>query len=261
MNHVNHLAVTHDPTLVAISWIVAIFAAFAALSTLDRLRSSSTHRKAWLVGGALAFGFGVWAMHFTGMTAMSIDQLVTYDPALTALSVVFAFLGSWAAFSLITTGLKTGDPALVRVLVAGTLLGAGIGAMHYTGMFAMRMNAALGFSLPIVGVSVVVAVVICSFGMWMMTSHRFDTVGGRTLIVSAVVGSAIPLLHYVGMAAARFTALPASSEIDVLSSSGVSLSLNFFLILAILVLSFPLFLNALFPASDEPRLEAEAYEL
>ena len=255
MNHVTHLATSHDPTLVAISWIVAIFAAFAALSTLDRLRSSATHRKAWLVGGALAFGFGVWAMHFTGMTAMSIDRLVTYDPLLTGVSVVFAFLGSWAAFNLMTAG----QPNVLKIFAAGTLLGAGIGAMHYTGMFAMRMDAALGFNLPMVGVSVVVAVTICSFGMWMMTSRRFDGARSRTLIVSAVVGSAIPLLHYVGMAAARFTALPASAEVDVLSSSGVSLSLNFFLILAILVLSFPLFLNALFPVSDVPQ--AEAYEL
>ncbi len=123
----------------------------------------------------------------------------------------------------------------------------------------MRMNAALGFGLPMVGVSVVVAVVICSFGLWTMTSSRFGNIRNRTLIVSAVVGSAIPLLHYVGIAAARFTALPASAELDVLSSSGVSLSLDFFLILAIL-LSFPLLLNALFPASDEPRLEAEVYE-
>ena len=253
MNHATHLATSHDPTLVAISWIVAIFAAFAALSTLDRLRKASSHRKAWLVGGALAFGFGVWAMHFTGMTAMSIDRLVTYDPVLTALSVIFAFLGSWAAFNLITAG----QPGIMRILASGTLLGAGIGVMHYTGMFAMRMNAALSFDLPMVGVSVVVAVTICSLGLWLMTSSRLDGVGSRTLIVSVVVGSAIPLLHYVGMAAARFSALPASSEIDVLASSGVSLSLNFFLILAILVLSFPLFLNALFPVSNT---RAEAYE-
>lgn len=258
MNHATHLATSHDPVLVAISWIIAIFAAFAALSTLDRLRNSSSHRGAWLVGGAVAFGFGVWAMHFTGMTAMSIDRLVTYDPALTALSVVFAFLGSWAAFNLVTAG----QPGTIRILTSGTLLGAGIGAMHYVGMFAMRMNAALSFDLPMVGVSVLVAVTICSFGLWLITSSRFDNVGSRTLIVSAVVGSAIPLLHYVGMAAARFSALPASSEIDVLSSSGVSLSLNFFLVLAILVLSFPLFLNALFPISDTQisDAQAEAYE-
>lgn len=254
MDSSNHLAMSHDLTLVVISWAVAIFAAFAALNTLDRLRLSDAHRSAWLLGGAVAFGFGVWAMHFTAMTAMGIDRLITYDPALTALSVVFAVAGAWVSFFLITQG----SPNILRVLTSGTLLGAGIGAMHYTGMFAMRMNAVLGFNLVMVGVSVVVAVTISSLGLWMMTSERMNNIGGRTLVVSAVVGSAIPLLHYAGMAAARFSPAPGSAGAVI--NSGMTLSLNLFLVLAILVLSFPLFLSALFPIPEQAG-ELEAYEV
>lgn len=119
MNQANHLATSHDPVLVVLSWVVAIFAAFAALSTLDRLRLSPAHRTVWLIGGAITFGFGVWAMHFTGMTAISIGEPITYDPALTALSVVFAVAGAWISFRIITQG----RPNVLRVLTSGTLLG------------------------------------------------------------------------------------------------------------------------------------------
>ena len=253
MNHSNHLAMSHDPILVILSWTVAIFAAFAALNTLDRLRLSSAHRGAWLLGGSVAFGFGVWAMHFTAMTAMSVDRLITYDPALTALSVVFAVAGAWLSFRFITLG----QASFLRVLVCGTLLGAGIGAMHYTGMAAMRLNAVLSYNLVLVGVSVLVAVTISSLGLWLMTSVRLENVGGRALIVSAVVGSAIPLLHYAGMAAARFSDRPGVG-LEVATNPGIALSLNLFLVVAILVLSFPLFLSALFQVPEEtPELSPQ----
>lgn len=252
MDHSNHLAMSHDPVLVIISWAVAVLAAFAALNTLDRLRKSSEHRAAWLWSGAVAFGLGVWAMHFTAMSAMSLGMTVSYDPALTALSVVFAVFGAWASFHLITRG----RASVWRVLLCGTLLGAGIGAMHYTGMWAMRTQAILGYNLTMVGVSVVVAVTISSVGLWLMTSRRFETARGRTLVVAAVVGSAIPLMHYAGMAAARFSALP-DAGLVLAQNQGLALSLNLFLAVAILALSSPLFLSSLFQAPEEAEALAE----
>lgn len=252
MDHTNHLAMSHDPTLVVISWVVAFFAAFSALHTLDRLRESPEHRGVWLFGGALSFGFGVWAMHFTAMTAMSVGRFVTYDPALTALSVVFAVLGAWASFGLITAG----RPNLLRTLACGTLLGAGIGAMHYVGMMAMRLQATLSFDLTMVGVSVLVAVTISSLGLWLITAKWLEAVRGRTFIVAAVVGSAIPLLHYAGMAAARFQAVGESTGVN-LAAEGAALSLNLFLVVAIVALSLPLFFSSLFQTTDEPVAEAQ----
>ena len=190
---------------------------------------------------------------FTAMTAMSIGRFVTYEPKLTALSVVFAVLGAWLAFHFITRG----RPSLTRVVACGTLLGAGIGAMHYTGMFAMRVQATLGFNLPLVGVSVVVAVVISSFGLWLMTSERLGAVRGRTLMVAAVVGSAIPLLHYAGMAAARFSVTQTELGFTSAASQGTALSLNLFLVVAIIVLSFPLFLSSLLQATDDGVAEPQ----
>ncbi len=245
MDHTNHLAMSHDPILVVISWAVAILAASAALTTLDLLRNSSSHRTAWLLGGATVFGLGTWAMHFIAMRAMSLGIAVDYDLFVTGLSVVFSIFGAWLSFNLITRG----RASFGRILVSGTFLGAGIGAMHYTGMAATQTNAVLGYNLGMVGLSVVVAVTISSVGLWLMTSRRLQNVRGRSLIVAAVVGSAIPFMHYAGMAAARFTAKAGGTSLSL--GTGTTALLNFLLVGAVVVLSFPLFFRGLFQTSDE----------
>ena len=88
----------YDPILVTLSWVVAIVAAYAAVGIAHRLkRTAGRERQIWQFGGAAAFGFGVWAMHFIGMTALKMPILVAYDPAITILSVVFAFFAGWIA--------------------------------------------------------------------------------------------------------------------------------------------------------------------
>ncbi|MER3483265.1 MAG: integral membrane sensor protein, partial [Meiothermus sp.] len=109
-------------------------------------------------------------------------------PTLTLLSVVFAMVGAAISFNLASKP----QVSPLQVLLSGTALGAGIGMMHYVGMFAMRMNAKLEFSLPMVGVSVLVAVVIGTLGIWLLTTSLTRNLPGRNLIAAAVTGSAIP---------------------------------------------------------------------
>jgi NO-binding membrane sensor protein with MHYT domain len=238
MNHQMNTA--YDPILVTLSWVVAIIAAYAAVGIAHRLkRTSGRERQIWQFGGAAAFGFGVWAMHFIGMTALKMPILVTYDPAITILSVVFAFFAGWIAIGVIGQE----NVKMQQILIGGTLLGAGIGAMHYTGMFAMRMEAGLGFDPIMFAVSVVVAVGISSLGLWIMTAKQFSRLKGRGLITASVVGSAIPIMHYVGMAAARFNAENAMMMTRLPIASDNILLLNAVMIVSMLILSFPIFLN------------------
>jgi NO-binding membrane sensor protein with MHYT domain len=238
MNHQMNTA--YDPILVTLSWVVAIVAAYAAVGIAHRLkRTSGRERQIWQFGGAAAFGFGVWAMHFIGMTALKMPILVTYDPAITILSVVFAFFAGWIAIGVIGQE----NVKMQQILLGGTLLGAGIGAMHYTGMFAMRMEAGLGFDPIMFAVSVVVAVGISSLGLWIMTAKQFSRLKGRGLITASVVGSAIPIMHYVGMAAARFSAENAVMMTRLPIASDNILLLNSVMIVSMLILSFPIFLN------------------
>ena len=129
MDHSNHLAMSHDPVLVIISWAVAVLAAFAALNTLDRLRKSSEHRAAWLWSGAVAFGLGVWAMHFTAMSAMSLGMTVSYDPALTArMAPSLARVAGPGALRSMPPGLAAEDFAYFSSAVPGVFFNVGVTA-------------------------------------------------------------------------------------------------------------------------------------
>jgi len=41
--------------------------------------------------GGLALGMGIWAMHFIGLLGFALPSAVTYDPWLTALSILPGF--------------------------------------------------------------------------------------------------------------------------------------------------------------------------
>jgi NO-binding membrane sensor protein with MHYT domain len=73
MNSLTPLAASYDYRLVAVSIIIAIFAAYAALDLTGRV--TATHGRArltWLTWGAFAMGSGIWAMHYIGMLAFRL---------------------------------------------------------------------------------------------------------------------------------------------------------------------------------------------
>lgn len=247
-----HLPMNHDPFLVGVSFLVAIFASYAALATINHLRQGAAGR-AWLWLGAITFGLGVWAMHFTAMTALQLEMVVAYDPLITLISVFFAVFGAAAAFQLVSKP-KVG---LAQVLGSGFFLGAGIGVMHYVGMLAMRLDAKLTFDLPMVAVSVLVAVVLGTFGIWTLISPAFSMVPFRHLVTAVITGSAIPFMHYTAMLAAKFSATDGDS-IHSMIASGNLLSLNIFLLLAVAVIGLPMFLSSLLETSADKVPEAEA---
>ena len=143
--------------LVALSIVVAVLASHAALQLIRQvaLAPSRATSLGWLVGGAVAMGLGVWAMHFIGMLAYESPASVTYAPGLTALSVLIAMLASGLALWVNTLPRLT--PMLL--MTSGTIMGGGIATMHYTGMAAMHMNMPYRYDPLLFAVSIVVAVV------------------------------------------------------------------------------------------------------
>src|SRR3981081_2555276 len=94
-----------------------------------------------------------------------------------------------------------------RSLAGSVLMGAGIAGMHYIGMAAMRLPAICQFNSFLVVLSVVFAVLI-SFAALCITFHFRDQkagIGREKLAGAVVMGAAIPVMHYTGMAAASFT--------------------------------------------------------
>ncbi len=194
---------SYEPRLVVLSFVVATLAAYAALGLASRIVAADTPaaRRNWLAAGAVAMGVGIWAMHFIGMLAVRMDPPASYDLALTLWSIVPAVVASAVALWV------TSRPRFEWrfLLVGGVLMGLGIGAMHYTGMAAMRMAAELRYDPALFGLSIVVAASLSVVALW---SHDRAMRSVTSLLhwtklwAALVMGFAVAGMHYTGMAAA-----------------------------------------------------------
>ena len=196
---------SYDYRLVALSVLIAIFAAYAALDLAGRTTAARGRvRLAWLIGGAAAMGSGIWSMHYIGMLAFSLPVPVSYDWPTVLVSLLAAIFASAVAL-FVASRRKMG---WLRALIGSTIMGSGIAAMHYIGMAAMRSTAMCYYDPALFTLSVVLAILISLVALWLTFMLREDTkaAGWRKTASALVMGAAIPVMHYTGMAAARFTA-------------------------------------------------------
>jgi PAS domain S-box-containing protein len=210
---------SYNYSLVALSVLIAIFASYAALDLAGRVTATGGWTRAiWLLGGAGAMGTGIWSMHYIGMLAFILPVPVAYHWPTVLLSLFAAILASVIALYVVS---RQKMDAL-RTLAGGVLMGAGIASMHYIGMAAMRLPAMCHFNSFLVVLSVVFAVLISLAALWITFHFRDEKLGmGWEKLAGAVVmGAAIPVMHYTGMAAASFT----SSGMPVDLSHAVSIS-------------------------------------
>ena len=128
---------TYDLPFVALSVGVAVLSMYVALSVADRIVASSrkTVRLIWTAVGAIVMGGGIWSMHFIGMLAFSLPCGIGYNPLLTLVSILPGVLASGVALFVLS---RKDRPSQKLLFVCALLVGAGIGAMHYSGMAAMR---------------------------------------------------------------------------------------------------------------------------
>jgi PAS domain S-box-containing protein len=190
---------SYDPYLVALSFVVACFASYTALDLGTRLRASEGHaRLSWLLTAAIAMGGGIWSMHFVAMLAFLMPMPVSYDVRLTVISLLLAIGVTGFGFY----GMSSRHPTTLRLMLSGTFMGVGIVSMHYTGMAAMRMPAALSYDKILVAVSILIAIAAAIAALWL--AFRTAALWQRAL-AAIVMGIAISGMHYTGMAAAIFT--------------------------------------------------------
>ena len=94
-----------------------------------------------LLGGVI-IGCGVASMHYIGMSAIRVQDSLTYDPMLVAASVIIAVIAGtaalWAALRL---------HSLVSTFAASLIMGVAVSGMHYTGMAALRVYPEPGVSV------------------------------------------------------------------------------------------------------------------
>ncbi len=160
----------------------------------------------WLGGGAIALGLGIWSMHYVGMEALRLPVTVLYDWPTVLVSMIAAVVASGIALFVVSR--KTMSAG--STVVASILMGSGISTMHYVGMEAMRLPAMCQYNMKLVVLSVVLAIVISYVALRMTYSVREQSSSfswGKTSC-AVLMGLAIPVMHYVGMAAVTFTPMP-----------------------------------------------------
>ena len=182
----------------AFAFGLAFLGSGLALSCAARARAAgSTHRTRWLTLASMSLGGGIWLMHFMAMLGFDVPATpLRYDTGLTTVSallaVVVVFLGLFVA--------GTGRPTPLRIVSGGIFAGAGVSAMHYTGMAAVRIAGSLTYDAHLVLASVLVAIAAAIVALWLSVVVRGR---GQVLAAGGVMAVAVCAMHYTAMAAVQ----------------------------------------------------------
>lgn len=197
---------SYNLLLVFASYCVAVIAAYTAIYFGTRLfDQNSGKRSLWLTVGALCMGSGIWSMHFVGMSAYTMPghMHMSFSFWLTLLSWIPAVLASGLALYVITLP----EVSVRTIAASAVIMGAGIFAMHYGGMYAMQMRPGIQYDTLLVIASGIIAVgasgaamVICRQVRNLPPQHSHWV----KLVAALVMGAAICGMHYTGMAAASY---------------------------------------------------------
>lgn len=244
----DHLSGNYDSRLVLLAVAIAVLASYTALDIGNRIRAvRGLAQTWWLLAGAAAMGGGIWSMHFIAMLAFRMPIPVAYDVGLTLASLFIAILVTGPA--LLIASRSEGN--YYRIAAAGTFMGLGVAAMHYIGMAAMRMDAAVHYVPSLFALSVLIAVVAASAALWLAftAETNWHKLGG-----AAVMGAAISGMHFTGMSAAHYEPMQLLAMQD---DAGMSPQL---LALGVATLTFYVLCLGLLSSIADRRLSATAAE-
>lgn len=247
------IPVSYDYRLVTLSVVIAIFASYVALDFVGRVSATRGFaRLTWLLGGATAMGTGIWSMHYTGMLAFRLPMRVYYHVPTVVLSLLAAIFASFVALYIV------GRPRMtVLHVVAGSLLmGSGIATMHYTGMAAMRLPAMHHYHPGLWSLSVLLAIVISLVALW-LTSYFREEDKSRLLkiAISIIMGLAIPIMHYTGMASVSY--MPVNESPNLSYAIDISVLANS----AIIIITLIVLTSGLLTSLVDRRFSAQARAL
>ena len=233
---------SYNVWLVMASLLIAMLASYTALDMAGRVAETQGRAAGWwLFGGSVAMGIGIWSMHFLGMLAFRLPVPMGYDPLITLLSLLIAIASSAFALWMVCRRKLSWQ----RLSLGAVLMGAGVCAMHYTGMAAMRMEPGIRYIPSLFLLSVVIAVTASGAALWIAFHLRKRSSKIKRLRAGAavVMGFAIAGMHYTGMAAAQFP----KNSVCAMAGAGLSTSwmAPLIVVFALAVLSIALIISML----------------
>ena len=205
------LTVEHDWRLVGVAAVVCLFASLTAVNLFNRARATfGRERAVWIVAAAIATGFGIWATHFVAMLAYEPGFPIAYGLSLTILSLAAAAFITGFGLSIAVYGRTRWAAPL-----AGAVVGGGIAAMHYTGMFAVEIPGRVTWQLTLVLASIIFGMVLGALAMVtaIRSYRRRDAALAAVLLTLAIVSH-----HFTAMGAVEIVPDP-TRTIDALTLS------------------------------------------
>ncbi|MBR0754536.1 EAL domain-containing protein [Bradyrhizobium jicamae] len=227
------LTYEHDWRLVVLGGAICLLASAVAVSLFRRAQASRGRaREIWVALDAVASGCGIWATHFVAMLAYDPGVGAAYNIPVTVLSLVLAIAICAAGLSVALLNSRWST-----IAAGGAIVGAGVAAMHYTGMAALEVPARITWSPGIVVASVLLGGLFAAVGL--VVASRRDTFASAA-IATVLMTVAIVSHHFTAMGAVMLVPDPTIS-IDSMSIAPVTLSfmtaLGAFAILAVALIA------------------------
>jgi NO-binding membrane sensor protein with MHYT domain/methyl-accepting chemotaxis protein len=226
----NCLTDQHDWRLVIIAAVVCFLASTVTIQLLHRaFVAKAKKRVMWIVVAGVVAGCGIWTTHFIAMLAYEPNVPVGYDLANTIASLAVAGM-----ITGIGLGATVSLPRPFGPAFGGAIVGGGVAAMHYLGMYALQVPGYVQWSWGLVAASILLG---CIFGMAALTLAVVRTDWKGTAGAAALLALAIVSHHFTAMGAVTIIPDP-TRTINPLALSPLWLSLAVANVaLAILVVS------------------------
>jgi len=195
---------------IAVSCLLATFAALAALACAARIRSprhpgsaagglaaGGARAAGWTVAAAVAVGMAVWSTQLAGGVSCQYRGPAAFDPRLTLLSALVVPVATGVGLTVVAA-----DPASGRRLVLGGIVGgAGWSAATFMTIAAMRTPQTVGYDVLLAALSVLMntgtATVLC----WV--AFRLGDRWRVALLAALLLGAASRGGYYTALAAVR----------------------------------------------------------
>ena len=184
----------HDWRLIPVAAVVCLLASFTAISLFGRARATAARTRAlWILAAGAATGGGIWATHFLAMLAYEPGVSISYNIPLTVLSLLAA-----ATVTAVGLGIAVYVPGRWSAPIGGGIVGAGVAAMHYTGMWAVEIPGRITWVGSLVAVSIGLGMILGAAALAVAARQR----GMRATWLAAVLLTlAIVSHHFTAMGA------------------------------------------------------------
>lgn len=129
-------------------------------------------------------------------------MLVQYDPALIALSLAVAIIGSYAGLHMVERMVLLSGAVRKSILAASAVaIGVSIWSMHFIGMLALQLPITINYDILTTLISALVSILMTGVGLSLVSYGRVTPL--KLAAAGIAMGGGISTMHYVGMSAVR----------------------------------------------------------